>query len=101
VASQPCALPVNKVWKFCGCILKAASPGHFSNLIHGATQVCTKHETLQRQQTIRLRTFSAESTDAAATAVFLYIYIDKEKQYSSRSKKQRNQHKDCPRWNSA
>jgi hypothetical protein len=50
---------------------------------------------------IQLGTFSAESTDAAATAVFLYIYIDKEKQYSNRSKNQRTQQEDRPRWNSA
>jgi hypothetical protein len=56
---------------------------------------------LQQARTIQLGTFSAESTDAAATAVFLYIYIDKEKQYSNRSKNQRSHREDRPRWNSA
>jgi hypothetical protein len=56
---------------------------------------------LQRTHTIQVGAFSAESTDAATAAVFLYIYIDKEKQYSNRSKNQRQQQEGCPRWNSA
>jgi hypothetical protein len=64
-------------------------------------QVCTAQETSQRMHTLQVGTFSADSTDAAATTVFLYIYIDKEKQYSNRSKNQHKQQEDCPRWNSA
>jgi hypothetical protein len=86
---------------FCGCFPEMVSARRFGTLINRATQVCTAHETLQRMHTIQVGTFSADSTDAAATAVFLYIYIDKEKQYSNRSKNQRKQQEDCPRWNSA
>jgi hypothetical protein len=76
------------------------STRRFGTLINRTTQVCTAQETSQGTHPIQVGAFSADSTDAAATAVFLYIYIDKEKQYSSRSKNQRKQ-EDCPRWNSA
>jgi hypothetical protein len=85
----------------CGRFRNAASARQSGNFINGVTQVCTAHKSPQRVRTIQLGTFSAESTDAAATAVFLYIYIDKEKQYSNRSKNQRTQQEDRPRWNSA
>jgi hypothetical protein len=86
---------------FCGCFPEMVSARRFGTVINRTAQVCTAQETLQRMHTIRVGAFSADSTDAAATAVFLYIYIDKEKQYSNRSKSQRKQQEDCPRWNSA
>jgi hypothetical protein len=86
---------------FCGFFPEMVSARRFGTLINSATQVCTAQETAQRMHTIQVGTFSADSTDAAATAVFLYIYIDKEKQYSNRSQNQRKQQEDCPRWNSA
>jgi hypothetical protein len=86
---------------FCGCFPETVSARRLDTVINRATQVCTAQETLQRTRRIQVGTFSADSTDAAATTVFLYIYIDTEKQYSNRSKNQPKQQEDCPRWNSA
>jgi hypothetical protein len=85
----------------CVCFTKAAQVQRARDFIIPGARVLTVKQTSQVERRIQLDAFSAKSTGAATAAVFLYIYIDKEKQYSNRSKNQRNTHKDCPRWNSA
>jgi hypothetical protein len=85
----------------CVCFANAAQVQQARVFIIPGARVVTVEQTSQVKRIIQLGAFSAKSTDAATATVFLYIYIDKEKQYSNRSKNQRNTHKDCPRWNSA